>query len=232
MSASVQDVSIISASVQDVFDSTDLVRLLLSHVSDVEVIGRAATTCHTLRMHAFSDEVMRPVTHTMEPRLVCGATINKDVFSAVCSRAKHRPWWVKAAALCSDTCPSCKQWGARPPLAQVRQLQVRVCDGCDEIFCPAHAANPRCRTRCRACSGEVFCALCEREEHISGTFSENAMPRRIWCKCCLIVCDGQGCGQRVCAAHARSGRCLECLQQDMEMFQIERAAEAHWAAIQ
>ena len=108
-----------SASVQDVFDSTDLVRLLLSHVSDVEVIGRAATTCHTLRTHAFSDEVMRPVTQTMEPRLVCGATINKDVFSAVCSRAKHRPWWVKAAALCSDTCPSCKQWGARPPLAQV-----------------------------------------------------------------------------------------------------------------
>ena len=100
---------------------------------------------------------------------------------------------------------------------------MRVCDGCNDIFCPSHAANPRCRTRCKACSGKVTCALCE-EQAVENTWF--AATPRIWCECCLVQCNGRGCGQRVCAAHARSGRCLGCLEQDMGEFMLERAAES------
>lgn len=233
----------VSELLSSVFDNVDLIRLVLSHVTDVEVIGRAAQCCRALSAHAYSDEVMQPVCKTMEPRLVSGAWLdpmecevicapavlstNAKVYEEVTARANHHPWWVRTASLVCDSCPSCEHWGSRPPTSpEVRQLQVRVCESCNDIFCPAHAANPRCRTRCGACSGEVICSLCE--EDCSGVFS--AGSRRIWCHCCLVVCDG--CDQRVCASHARSGRCLECLEQDMDQFMIERAAVAHWSALQ
>ena len=101
----------VSELISSVFDNIDLIRLVLSHVTDVEVIGRAAQCCRALSAHAYSDEVMQPACKTMEPPLVSGAWLdpiecevicapavlstNAKVYEEITARAKHHPWWAR-----------------------------------------------------------------------------------------------------------------------------------------